>query len=106
MRVLGSQFSVLGPWLITSALVLTGCATGRHDPHLAEQRRLETSVASLGAETARLRAELDSLVAQNDSLRRGTSRLEADVLERDEQIRAIRLELQRLKEIDLKPRKP
>ena len=106
MRVPGFRFAILGPWLVTSALVLAGCATGRHEAHLAEQRRLEASVTALGSEMARLRAELDSLLAQNDSLRRGTSRLEADVLERDEQIRAIRLELQRLKEIDLKPRKP
>jgi cell division protein FtsB len=86
--------------------VLCGCATTRNDRHIMEQQRLETSIAARDAEVAKLRAELDSLVAQNDSLRRTAARLEGDVLDREEQIRAIRLELQRLKEIDLKPRSP
>src|SRR5688572_30596812 len=101
MTALGFRLSAVG-----LAVVLGACATGRRDVHLAEQRRLEASISALGAEMAKLRVELDSLAAQNDSLRRSTTRLETDVAVREEHIRAIRLELQRLKEIDLKPRKP
>ncbi|MGH7680080.1 MAG: hypothetical protein ACRENU_16545 [Gemmatimonadaceae bacterium] len=98
-----------GLWALGSGLwVVAGvaCTTGRHDVHLVEQRRLEESVSTLTAAMSRLRAELDSLMAQNDSLRRSATRLEADVAEREEQMRAIRLELQRLKEIDFRARKP
>jgi septal ring factor EnvC (AmiA/AmiB activator) len=84
----------------------SGCATARNDRHLVEQQRLEASITMRDTEVAKLRAELDSLLAQNDSLRRTAARLEGDVLDREEQIRAIRSELQRLKEIDLKPRSP
>ena len=101
------QFPVLrnGFWVL-AILGLTACASGRHDVHLVEQRRLEESVTALTAEMARLRAELEVLTAQNDSLRRSATRLEGDVAEREELIRAIRLELQRLKEIDFRARKP
>ena len=95
-----------GFWGLAVFFGATACATGRHDVHLVEQRRLEESVSALTAEMSRLRAELDSLMAQNDSLRRSATRLEADVAEREEQMRAIRLELQRLKEIDFRARKP
>jgi hypothetical protein len=39
-------------------------------------------------------------------MRKNTTRLESDLREREDQLRALRLELQRLKEIDLKPRRP
>lgn len=73
---------------------------------LLEQRErvsaLEQRLAQLTAEVESLRQGLDSTVAQGDSLRRNTRRLEADLRDRDEQLRSLRLELQRLKEIDLK----
>ena len=91
---------------IAVMLSAMACATTRTDPHVAERQRLEASVSALGKQISNLQRELDSLVAQNDSLRRSASRLETDLAEREEQIRALRLELQRLKEIDLKPRRP
>ena len=87
-----------------SSLGLSGCATGRRDHHLADIQRLEARVAVLGAETARLRASLDSLRDQSDSLRRNALRVEVDLRDREELVRALRLELERLKEIDLRPR--
>jgi len=71
---------------------------------LARVRELEARVAELTAQQVRLRAGLDSAQAQSDATRRTAVRLEADVRERDEQLRALRLELKQLKEIDLKPR--
>ncbi|MEO8337434.1 MAG: hypothetical protein ABI664_20825 [bacterium] len=67
-------------------------------------RDLEARIAELTAQQVRLRAALDSAQAQSDASRRSTARLEADVRDRDEQLRALRLELRQLKEIDLKPR--
>ena len=71
---------------------------------IARVRELEARVAELTAQQVRLRAGLDSAQAQGDVSRRSTARLEADVRDRDEQLRALRLELKQLKEIDLKPR--
>lgn len=70
----------------------------------ARVRELEARIAELTAQQGRLRAQLDSSLAVNDAARRSVARLEADVRERDEQLRALRLELKQLKEIDLKPR--
>jgi hypothetical protein len=67
-------------------------------------RELEARIAELTAQQVRLRAGLDSAQGQSDALKRGSARLEADVRDRDEQLRALRLELKQLKEIDLKPR--
>jgi len=75
----------------------------------ARQRDVEARIASLVRETRdlrELRARVDSMVVQNDSVRAVITKLEADRRDRDEQIRVLRLELQRLKEIDLKPRRP
>ena len=101
MTALGFRLSAL---CIGLCALCIGCASTRNGRHVMEQKRLEASIAARDTAVARLRAGLDSLVAQNDSLRRTAARLEGDVLDREEQIRAIRLELQRLKEIDLKPR--
>jgi peptidoglycan hydrolase CwlO-like protein len=68
------------------------------------QQELETQVAQLTKESRALRARIDSGVVQSDSLRNALNRVEADRREKDEQLKALRLELQRLKEIDLKPR--
>jgi uncharacterized small protein (DUF1192 family) len=67
-------------------------------------RELEARIAELTTQHARLRAELDSTQAQSDASKKSAARLEADVRDRDEQLRALRLELKQLKEIDLKPR--
>jgi len=88
--------------LCTLLLALNGCATARLDRHLAAQQRLETEIAALDTTARQLLASRDSLAIQNDSLRLNLARLQADSLEREEQIRALRLELERLKEIDLK----
>jgi len=100
---LGSRLSALGI-LAVSIMGLGACATLRRDHHAADIQRLEARVAVLGAETARLRASLDSLRDQSDSLRRNASRVETDLRDREELVRALRLELERLKEIDLRPR--
>jgi len=68
------------------------------------QQELETQVTQLTKESRALRARIDSGVVQSDSLRNALNRVEADRREKDEQLKALRLELQRLKEIDLKPR--
>lgn len=78
-------------------LAANGCATTQLDRHGTTQRQLSARIAFLAA-------ALDSLEMENDSLRTHVSRIEADLLDRDEQVRALRLELQRLKEIDLRPR--
>ena len=83
-------------------LVLNGCATSRLDRHIVAQQRLETAIDTLAAEARQLRAVRDSLSIENDSLRQNAVRLQADILEREDQIRVLRLELERLKEIDLK----
>ena len=70
------------------------------------QRALATEIEALTADTKLLRARLDSVSLQGDQLRRNTTRLEAELRDRDEQLRTLRRELQRLKEIDLKPRPP
>lgn len=70
----------------------------------ARVRELEARIAALTAQQVRLRAELDSVQAQSDAVKRSTARLDADVRDREEQLRALRLELRQLKEIDLKPR--
>jgi predicted RNase H-like nuclease (RuvC/YqgF family) len=70
------------------------------------QKELAAEIESLTADTRLLRARLDSVSLQSDGQKRNTTRLEAELRDRDEQLRTLRRELQRLKEIDLKPRKP
>jgi hypothetical protein len=82
------------------------------DSVTSRQRAVESRIADLTGSIKRLRAALDSVGEMSDTLRRNSARLEADLRDRDEQLRALRLELQQLKEIDLKrpplgpPRKP
>jgi hypothetical protein len=71
---------------------------------IARVRELEARIAELTAQQVRLRAAFDSVQTQSDAVKRSTARLEADVRDRDEQLRALRLELKQLKEIDLRPR--
>jgi len=86
-------------------LLLEDVLRARRDAAQLE-RELEARIANLTRETRDLRARADSIAAPNDSLRAVVTRLEAERREREEQLRALRLELQRLKEIDLKPRPP
>ena len=72
----------------------------------AHQRELTVQIDALTTETRQLHARLDSLSAQSDQLRRTTLKMEAELHDREEQLRVLRIELQRLKEIDLKPRPP
>jgi len=67
---------------------------------------LAAEIEALTADTRLLRARLDSVSMQSDQIRRNSTRLEAELRDRDEQLRTLRRELQRLKEIDLKPRPP
>lgn len=93
-------------WISLVAVVAGGCARARVDPGFSAEPRLEATVDALGAEVMKLRIEIASLEAVSDSLRRGAERLDAGLQARDALILALRLELQRLKEIDLKPRVP
>jgi hypothetical protein len=72
----------------------------------SRQRDVEARIASLTRETHDLRIRVDSMVVQNDSVRAVVTKLEADRRDKEEQLRVLRLELQALKEADLKPRKP
>jgi hypothetical protein len=75
-----------------------------HDDAIAQQQALETRIAQLTANTQRLRMALDSAATLADSTHRVSAKLEADLRERDDELRALRLELRQLKAIDLKPR--
>jgi outer membrane murein-binding lipoprotein Lpp len=81
------------------AFFASGCAPTRIDRRAAERQRLESTAAALSA-------TLDSLRLAYDALRLDAARLQFEVLDRDEEIRALRLELERLKAIDLKPKRP
>jgi hypothetical protein len=72
----------------------------------AHERELAAKIDALATETRQLHARLDSLSGQTDQLRRSAARTEAELHDREEQVRTLRNELQRLKEIDLKPRRP
>jgi cell division protein FtsB len=83
--------------VVLAVLAACGCAAVRVDRQVMEQRHAESRIHALSA-------QLDSLTLENDSLRAGATRLETELRDREEQIQALRLELQRLKEIDLRPR--
>jgi len=70
----------------------------------ARERDLEDRIAKLERETQTLRVRIDSSAAQSDSLRGVIARVETLRKDRETELAALRLELQRLKEIDLKPR--
>ena len=72
----------------------------------AQQHELESRIETLMHEMAALRTRIDSTAVVSDSLRAMVVRLEAERHDRDEQLKALKLELQRLKDIDLKPRPP
>lgn len=70
------------------------------------ERDLEARISTLTHESQALRARADSSMALNDSLRAVIARMDVERKERDAQLQTLRRELQRLKEIDLKPRPP
>jgi hypothetical protein len=70
----------------------------------AERRTLDDRITQLSNEMRRLHGTLDSAIARNDTLQRNVTRLEADLRDREDQLRALRVELARLKQIDLNPR--
>jgi hypothetical protein len=76
------------------------------DEAARHERELEARIAELSRRERELRTRADTSVAQSDSLRSAVARLEAERREREEQLRVLRLELQQLKEIDLKSRPP
>jgi hypothetical protein len=90
----------------TARLNLIDAVTHANADAAAKTRDVESKIAELTAESHALSLRLDSAMTQRDSLRGAVVKLEADRRDRDDQIRALRLELQRLKEIDLKPRPP
>lgn len=67
---------------------------------------LQAQVAALTRDIHDVRARLDLATSQSESLQKIITRLEAERRDREEQLRALRQELQRLKEIDLRPRRP
>ncbi len=87
-------------------LALLERSVREHDSTVAYARSVQSRIQALVADSIRLHAALDSLTARNTLLERNTARIEADVRERDDQLRALRIELERLKAIDLKPRPP
>ena len=101
-----SKYRVLA--FVVAVGVVTACSR-KPDPVIPAQpqvdaKALEIRLAAMTARMDTLVAHLEELQARNDSLRRSSTRMESEIRDRDEQIKAIRLELQRLKEIDLKPR--
>lgn len=84
-------------------LLIQDVARARRDADERE-RGLENRIAILAREVSDLKSRLDAIAPQSDSLKNVIARLEADRRDREEQIRALRSELTRLKEIDLRPR--
>jgi hypothetical protein len=111
-----SRVSPLHQLLAVAGLVLilsacAGKAAGRTVPSseavAAQVRQRDSAVAELTAVVEALRMRLDSLTNRSDSLRASTLELREAIRVRDEQLRVARVEVQRLKDIDLKsPRKP
>jgi hypothetical protein len=89
-----------------SRLMLINDLLQARDDAVRKQQELEGRIAELTRQTQELRARADSSVAQADSLRGLLTKLEGERRDKEEQLRALRLELQQLKEIDLKSRPP
>jgi hypothetical protein len=85
-------------------LALLEGAIRERDSLSGERRALDDRITQLTNEMRRLRGSLDSANARNDTLQRTVTRMEMDLRDRDEQLRALRVELARLKQIDLNPR--
>jgi len=85
-------------------LAMVNALLASRDSTATRAREIEARIAALTAASRTLRASLDSALAQNDALRRNTTKLEADLRDRDDQLRALRLELRQLKDVDLRRR--
>lgn len=92
-----------GPRAAERLAFLDEVARTRRDASLHEAD-LRRRVAAMSAELPALQRRLDSLEAENRELRQSVTRLESDLRDREAQRRVLSLELERLKEIDLKPR--
>lgn len=88
----------------TDRLALIEGVRHERDSLSTERRALDDRIAQLTNEMRRLRGSLDSTIARNDTLQRNATRMEADLRDREEQLRTLRVELARLKQIDLNPR--
>lgn len=82
------------------ALVDEVLNTRRDDSTHAQE--LTDRIAQLERQIHGLQAHIDSITATSDSLKNVISRAETERRDRESQLNALRLELQRLKEIDLK----
>jgi hypothetical protein len=89
-----------------SRLMLINDLLQTHDDAAKKEHELEGRIAELTRQAQELRVRADSSVSQSDSLRAVLTKLETERRDREEQLRALRLELQQLKEIDLKAKPP
>jgi hypothetical protein len=71
---------------------------------MQHEHDLEVQIAALAGQMQTLKVRADSISASSDSLRITVSRLDADRRDKEAQLQTLRRELQRLKEIDLRPR--
>lgn len=90
----------------STRLALLDQIVRQRDSASARERQVSARMAQLETQIAQLRAQLDSNAAQSDLLRRSNAKLESDLRDRDEQLRALRLELKQLKDIDLRSSAP
>lgn len=90
----------------SSRLALIEQVLRMRDSVATRQREIADQIARLESQIAQLRAQRDTNAAQADLLRRTNAKLESDLHDRDEQLRALRLELKQLKDIDLKSSAP
>ena len=95
--------------LVGSTLPLSGCLGGAARREALSQREIAATAVqerdSLAMRALAIERRIAELVAMTDSLRRNAVLLEAGLRDRDDQLRAAREELQKLKEIDLKGRR-
>ncbi|HEY4304575.1 MAG TPA: hypothetical protein VGM82_08920 [Gemmatimonadaceae bacterium] len=88
----------------TDRLALIDGVVHERDSLAIERRALDDRITQLTSDARRLRVSLDSAIARNDTLQRSVSKMELDLRDREDQLRALRVELARLKQIDLNPR--
>jgi hypothetical protein len=93
-------------WAVAFALagLSVACAT-RIEPAFSPEPCVEAVIESLGERIAAQQAELDSLVHARDSLRLDVVRLDLARRSYEDSLRTVQLELKKLKEVDLRPRK-
>ena len=82
-----------------SGVVACACASGHSTIGVVPQPEVR-----LEAQVAALRADLDAARLENDSLRAHAALLDSALVSAELRLRVVSLELQRLKEIDFRPR--